>query len=232
MLNREYDVAVVGLGGLGSATAYWLARRGATGRRVRAVRARSRARCLARPLAHHPPLVPHRRVRRTHRRCLRARGGRSSATPTKRSSLRPVASTCSRRCGDRPAPYRASLDAEQVPYEWLDAARDQTAVAGLRRGTIVSRRRDGDLLGRHRHRAGRPRHGDAATPGLRLRRRPASDHARARSATRPATAVRSTSSPMPASSRRARGRVLPTPGPTGCWHRSAWTSRWWSPASR
>ena len=28
-MNREYDVAVVGLGGLGSAAAYWLARRGA-----------------------------------------------------------------------------------------------------------------------------------------------------------------------------------------------------------
>src|SRR5690606_24753460 len=28
MAEREFDVAVVGLGGLGSATAYWLARRG------------------------------------------------------------------------------------------------------------------------------------------------------------------------------------------------------------
>ena len=72
---------VVGLGGLGAAAVYWLARR-RLGRRLRAVRARSRARRLARPLAHHPAVLPHARLRAAHGRGVRRLGGGRSDAAT------------------------------------------------------------------------------------------------------------------------------------------------------
>ena len=54
-----------------------------------------------------------------------------------------------------PAPYRDSLDASGVPYEVLDAAEIRRRWPAFGRGTHGRRRRQRDLLGRHRHRASR-----------------------------------------------------------------------------
>ena len=81
---EEADTVVVGLGGLGSATAWQLARRGVRRRRARAVRARAPARRVARHVADPAPQLPHAGVRR---------GWPARRTTTGRASSRRAAST-------------------------------------------------------------------------------------------------------------------------------------------
>ena len=138
----EYDVIVFGLGGIGSAAAYWLRSGGAARAGHRAVRARPRARRVARPLAHHPVLVfctaPYVAARESGVRGLGAVGG---AMPASRSSSKPAASTSGRatarfrsrhtptRCA--PATYRSS---GSTPQRFADAGRrlaDRRHVHGL-----------------------------------------------------------------------------------------------------
>ena len=62
MGEDEADVIVLGLGGIGSAAAYWLVETRRPGDRPRAVRARPRPRRVAGSLADHPALLPRRRT--------------------------------------------------------------------------------------------------------------------------------------------------------------------------
>ena len=85
MVDR-YDAIVIGLGGMGSATAFHLARRGRRHPRPRAVRAAPRARLVARPQPDHPPRLP--RASRLRpapapqlRAVARARGVRGRTAP-------------------------------------------------------------------------------------------------------------------------------------------------------
>ena len=73
-----------------------------------------------------------------------------------------------------PGPYRASLEACGVPYQWLDAAEV------MRRWPAVParRRRPRPLAGRRRHRPGGPRHPAAAAPGHRRTAPPCSTRPR------------------------------------------------------
>ena len=125
------------LGGGVLAGAGWQSRRG-----VRAVRARACARRLARPLADHPPLVPHTRVRRADRRRLRGvagRRGRRRRTDHhhhRRDRHLPAGG------GDRSrrrTPTASTRSACRI--ELLDADGDQAPVAGVRARHHDRRRR-------------------------------------------------------------------------------------------
>ena len=90
-------------------------------RGVRAVRVRSRARRLARSLAHHPSLVPHTRLRRLDRRRLRGVAGR-------RGRRRGTAHHSHRR--DRHLPAGGGDRPRAVPRQ---PRRDRRSVRGARR---------------------------------------------------------------------------------------------------
>ncbi len=111
----------------------------AVGGRLRAVRARPRARGVARPLAHHPALVPHARLRAARPLRPTTRGRRSKARPERSSSPSPAGSTCSHPAAAiDPQPYRRSLDEVGVPYEWIDGGEVRRRWPAFARGTVVT----------------------------------------------------------------------------------------------
>ena len=138
---REFDVAVVGLGGLGSAAVYWLARRGARvigfeqfelGHVRGASHDHSR---IIRRSYHTPGYVAltaaaydawHEVERDADEEIIARTGG---------IDIFPVDPAID------PAPYRASLDAEGVPYEVIDAAEIRRRWPAFDHGTAI----DGDV---------------------------------------------------------------------------------------
>ena len=126
-----------------------------------------------RPLAHHPPLVPHARLRPPGRRCVRRLASRSRTTAataivtvTGGIDLFPPGAAID------PDAYTSSLDAAGRAVRRARRRRRAAPLAGVRCGT-VRRRRHGDPLGRDRLRrrpdGPRPR----CRPGRRARRRAA-----------------------------------------------------------
>ena len=124
-MRRTYEVIVVGCGGIGSAAAYWLARR--AGRDVLAIEQFALGhdpRQLAGPLAHHPPLVPRSELHRARRTDLRIVGGGGSRSRASNSSSRPAVWTwsCSGTTGPKDLTHCAESMREQgVPFEELSA---------------------------------------------------------------------------------------------------------------
>ena len=216
-LDREFEVGVVGLGGLGAAAAYWLARQATTvvgfeqfelGHARGASHDHSR---IIRRSYHTPGYV------RLTAEAYEAWAA-VEATAARSSSRRPVASTCSR-------PARRST--RPVPSESRRGRRRRTS------GSTVPRcggggRRSGaappstmtswDLLADDRHRGGRSCDRDISSSGRSARRRAATEHARAPTAA--VAAARSTSSPMAVPCAAERSSCAPTPGRTGCSTRS------------
>ena len=184
----------------------------ASRRRARAVRARPRARRLARHLADPAAQLPHAGLRPPDRRGVRRLGRSRGASPASGSSRSPAGSTSSRRARrSRPIDYTTSAcDACGVPYEVLDAAEVTRALAAAARcptGTVaLYQERHGDRAGRRA--APRRCSGWPAAPGATLRERLAGDRRCATSAT---TASRSTTAAgdVPRCGRRRghRGRL-------------------------
>ena len=144
---ERYDAIVIGLGGMGSASAYHLARRG-SGARAGAVRPAPRARFVARADPDHPAGLP------------RAPVVRPAAAPRVRALARPRG-RCGRAAPDhdrvargrargRVATFRGALEAAElhdIPHEVLDAAELRRRYPGVRRlrrldaGRVPARRR-------------------------------------------------------------------------------------------
>ena len=123
IVKTDFEYIVLGLGGFGSAAAYWLARRaGDRGARAGAVRAGPRAGRVAGPLPDHPALLPHAGLRRAGQARLPRLGASWSATRASRWCSRPAGSTSGPRESAIPlSNYSDSMDAAGVPYERLDA---------------------------------------------------------------------------------------------------------------
>ena len=158
VVRHDWDVVVVGLGALGSAAVWALARAG--------------ARVLG---LEQFELGHHRGASHDHARIIR----RSYHTPgyvrlaglaydawaeleseaEERLVVTTAASTCSRPSAIPPGPYRASLEACGVPYQWLDAAEV------MRRWPAFRLTRLHGLWQATRHGPGRPRHPAHAAPG-------------------------------------------------------------------
>lgn len=140
MADREFDVAVVGLGGLGSATAYWLARRGVSvvgfeqfelGHVRGASHDHSR---IIRRSYHTPGYVALTADAYTAWEDVERDGDLTIVTRTGGVDLFPAGAAIA------PEPYRDSLDAVGVPYEWVDDAELRRRWPAFERGSIV---RDG-----------------------------------------------------------------------------------------
>ena len=152
--RRRWDVVVVGLGALGSAAAWALARAGAgcwgwsssssgtTGGR-RTTTPASSAAPTTRPATCAWPAWP-----TTPGPSWSGRRASGWWSTTGGLDLFPAGSAIP------PGPYRASLEACGVPYQWLDAAEVMRRWPAFR----ARRRRPRPLAGRRRHRPGRPRH--------------------------------------------------------------------------
>jgi sarcosine oxidase len=119
---REYDIAVVGLGGIGSATAYWAARSGASvigfeqfelGHDRGASHDHSR---IIRLSYHTPGYVELARAAYDAWASLEADAGERLIVRTGGLDLFPPAAAIA------PDDYRRSLSTAGVTYEWLDAA--------------------------------------------------------------------------------------------------------------
>lgn len=157
---ESFDVAVVGMGALGSAAAYHLAPSGREGRRLRAVRTRARPRCLARHLADRPDVV-----RRSAVRATRAVGVPRLGRP--RAGIGRAVAHHHRR-GHLPARRRALLGHRlhrgpggvRCPARTADAGRGAGAVAAV----PDPRERRDRLHRRHRHRPRGAHRRDAAAP--------------------------------------------------------------------
>lgn len=143
MGEREYDVAVVGLGGLGSATAYWLARRGVSvvgleqfelGHVRGASHDHSR---IIRRSYHTPGYVELTASAYDAWAAVERDGDETIVTRTGGVDLFPADAAIA------PEPYRQSLDAIGVPYEWIDDAEIRRRWPAFERGSIV---RD-DMMG-------------------------------------------------------------------------------------
>jgi sarcosine oxidase len=117
-----WDAVVVGLGALGSAAAWALARAGARVLGLEQFELGHHRGGVPRPRAHHPPLLPHARLRAPGRLAYQAweklerEAGERLVVTTGGLDLFPATAAI------RPGPYRASLEACGVPYHWLDAA--------------------------------------------------------------------------------------------------------------
>lgn len=131
------DVAVVGLGGLGSATAYWLAHSGRSvvgleqfelGHVRGASHDHSR---IIRRSYHTPGYVELTAGAYDAWAEVERDGGATIVTRTGGIDLFPTDAAIA------PGPYRDSLDAAGVPYEWLDAAEIRRRWPAFDRGTIV-----------------------------------------------------------------------------------------------
>jgi len=135
---RTADVAVVGLGGLGSASAYWLARRGASvigfdQFELGHVRGASHDHSRIIRRSYHTPEY----VRLTAHaydawRAVEAESRQRIITITGGIDLFPVDAAIDHRT------YTASLDAEHVPYEWIDGAEVRTRWPAFAQGDIVT----------------------------------------------------------------------------------------------
>lgn len=140
MAEQEFEVAVVGLGGLGSATAYWLARRGVSvvgleqfelGHVRGASHDHSR---IIRRSYHTPGYVELTAQAYEAWEAVERDGDTTIVTRTGGVDLFPPGAAIA------PDPYRDSLDAVGVPYEWVDATEIRHRWPAFDRGSIV---RDG-----------------------------------------------------------------------------------------
>lgn len=134
----EREVAVVGLGGLGSATAYWLARRGVSvigfeqfelGHVRGASHDHSR---IIRRSYHTPGYVELTADAYAAWEAVERDGDTTIVTRTGGVDLFPPGAVIA------PEPYRDSLDAVGVPYEWIDAAEIRRRWPAFARGTLVA----------------------------------------------------------------------------------------------
>jgi sarcosine oxidase len=139
--SREFDVAVVGLGGLGSAAAYWLARRGARvagfeqfelGHVRGASHDHSR---IIRRSYHTPGYVALTAAAYEAWHAVEGDADEEIITRTGGIDVFPAGAAID------PAPYRASLDEVDVPYEVIDAAEIRRRWPAFDRGTAI----DGDV---------------------------------------------------------------------------------------
>lgn len=137
MGEHEFEVAVVGLGGLGSATAYWLARRGVSvvgfeqfelGHVRGASHDHSR---IIRRSYHTPGYVELTADAYASWESVERDGDTTIVTRTGGVDLFPAGAAIA------PEPYRSSLDAAGVPYEWIDADEIRRRWPAFARGTIV-----------------------------------------------------------------------------------------------
>ncbi|MAT04809.1 MAG: N-methyl-L-tryptophan oxidase [Acidimicrobiaceae bacterium] len=140
MSERDYEVGVVGLGGLGSATAYWLARRGVSvvgleqfelGHVRGASHDHSR---IIRRSYHTPGYVELTADAYSAWDAVERDGDTRIVTRTGGIDLFPDGAAI------EPGPYRTSLDAVGVPYEWVDDAEIRRRWPAFDRGSVV---RDG-----------------------------------------------------------------------------------------
>jgi sarcosine oxidase len=166
--EREYQVAVVGLGGLGSAAVYWLSRRGVSvvgfdrfelGHVRGASHDHSR---IIRRSYHTPGYVDLTAQAYDAWGAVEADAEESIILRTGGIDLFPPGAAID------PEPYLSSLAACGVEHEWIDAGEVRRRWPAFARGSVVEWRRDGDPLRRDRHRAGRPRHIRPTAPGRRL----------------------------------------------------------------
>jgi sarcosine oxidase len=136
--GREFDVAVVGLGGLGSAAAYWLARRGANvvgfeqfelGHVRGASHDHSR---IIRRSYHTPEYVRLAAQAYDAWRAVEAESRQRMITITGGVDLFPVDAAIDHRS------YTTSLDAERVPYEWIDGAEIRRRWPAFAAGSLVT----------------------------------------------------------------------------------------------
>ncbi len=140
---RTHDVAVVGLGGLGSATAYWLARSGVDvigleqfelGHVRGASHDHSR---IIRRSYHTRPYVELTAAAYDAWHAVERDAGASIITRTGGVDLFPPTAAID------PQPYLDSLDGVGVPYEWIEAREIRRRWPAFDRGTVV----DGDVMG-------------------------------------------------------------------------------------
>lgn len=145
MQKRDTSVAVVGLGGLGSATAYWLARRGVDvvgfeqfelGHVRGASHDHSR---IIRRSYHTPGYVDLTAGAYDAWEAVERDGDTTIVTRTGGIDLFAPGAAI------EPQPYRDSLDLCGVPYEWIDAAEVRRRWPAFDRGTVVS----GDVTAIH-----------------------------------------------------------------------------------
>jgi sarcosine oxidase len=136
--GREFDVAVVGLGGLGSAAAYWLARRGVNvvgfeqfelGHVRGASHDHSR---IIRRSYHTPEYVRLAAQAYDAWRAVEAESRQRMITITGGVDLFPVDAAIDHRS------YTTSLDAERVPYEWIDGAEIRRRWPAFAAGSLVT----------------------------------------------------------------------------------------------
>jgi sarcosine oxidase len=143
-LPSSIDVAVIGLGGLGSATAYWLARRvsvlGLEQFELGHVRGASHDHSrIIRRSYHTQAYVELAAGAYEAWRAVEADGDTSIIETTGGVDLFPPGSSI------EPASYTSSLDAAGVPFEWLDAGEVRRRWPAFAEGTAVS----GDLMAIH-----------------------------------------------------------------------------------
>jgi sarcosine oxidase len=141
VIRREYDVAVVGLGGLGSAAAYWLARGGSSvvafdqfelGHVRGASHDHSR---IIRRSYHTPGYVALTAAAYETWQVVEGDADEQLITRTGGIDIFPPAAAID------PRPYRDSLDAIGVPYEVLDAGEIRRRWPAFGSGTTI----DGDV---------------------------------------------------------------------------------------
>jgi sarcosine oxidase len=137
--DREFAVAVIGLGGLGSATAYWLARSGVDvvgfeqfelGHLRGASHDHSR---IIRRSYHSPGYVELTAAAYDAWEAVERDDDAPIVTRTGGVDLFPPGGAID------PGPYRSSLDAVGVSYEWIDAGAVRRRWPAFDRGTAVAR---------------------------------------------------------------------------------------------